>query len=135
MYNYTNLGLSDAQERDVHGVGEEDMIQQAMRNSMRDSDVIRNQPRTADAMDSVHTGESRGHGSPDEPMHAADNDDEIEEDTDEEDRQRRPISDMHGPPPPIPEVDQEHVRDRVARNEVPLENLARQRGGIPEGAF
>ena len=97
---------------------------------MRDSDVIRNQPRTADAMDSVDTGEARGRESSDEPMHAADNDDEIEED-----RQRRPISDMHGPPPPIPEVDQENVRDRVARNEVPLDNLARQRGDIPEGAF
>ena len=81
-------------------------------------------------MDSVNTGESRELRHPDRTRYLADNDDEIEED-----RQRQPISNMDNSPPPIPEVDQDEVRNRVARNEVPLENLARQRGDIPQGAF
>ena len=58
------------------------------------------------------------------------NDDEIEEDD-----QPRPISNMDGAHPPVPEVDQMNIRQRVARNEVPIENLARQRGNIPENAY
>ena len=59
-----------------------------------------------------------------------DDDDEIQEDN-----QRRPISNMDGPPPPIPEVDQENIRQRIANNEVPIDQMQRQRGNIPQNAY